>query len=558
MKTNASLSPRASFMATLACITLFAAPPLRAADITWNGNGENANWTTADNWSGDNRPPLASDNVIFSPVPARSVNLNGAQTANWLSILDQAGSTYTFGGSQLTLGSSGTSSSTAALRLASRTNAVFNNPVHFSATEGAMIDMVWIGATSGAGSLTFNNTVTSAGNLASLSRTFNLKSTVAFNGDITINNGDGRFTWATGGALDVILGGNNSWAEFYVYHSATILLASDGALPTGSELRNNHSNLPGTTFQAQGKARSYDVHLILGASNINDSTGRTIFSGQYDLAFTGTTELYRNAHLQVDDIRLTLSGNWIQTGDRGVTKEGGGTLVLGSNATTTHTYRGATTVSAGTLLVNGNLADTSATEDAVSVAAGATLGGIGIIGRATTLAAGATLSPGDSAINDGIGTLTFGPGGLLGTAGDATFRLELNGAGTTHDRIVTGGGLALGEGNTFTFEFTNLGEGELAANQWITLWSNSTAWGDNFTANTFAFGTPGGGLEGGEFRLSGNDLQVRFAAIPEPSSLALVATALFGLLAGRRFRKNQGLLTQREMRIKLNHCVNRP
>jgi fibronectin-binding autotransporter adhesin len=86
-----------------------------------------------------------------------------------------------------------------------------------------------------------------------------------------------------------------------------------------------------------------------------------------------------------------------------------------------NTYSGSTSVSAGTLLVNG---DQSGATGAVTVAAGASLGGTGIVGGATTIQSGATLSPGASP-----GTLSFTQGLTLAAGGNYNWQI-LNATGT--------------------------------------------------------------------------------------------------------------------------------
>ncbi len=81
-----------------------------------------------------------------------------------------------------------------------------------------------------------------------------------------------------------------------------------------------------------------------------------------------------------------LAGQWVNnTGAAAtLTKNGGGTWVISGN----NTYTGITSVTAGKLLING---DQSSATGNVSVAANATLGGTGIIGGNTTIAANGKL-----------------------------------------------------------------------------------------------------------------------------------------------------------------------
>jgi fibronectin-binding autotransporter adhesin len=123
----------------------------------------------------------------------------------------------------------------------------------------------------------------------------------------------------------------------------------------------------------------------------------------------------------------------IITGSIAVNHVGSGTTVLnGAN-----TYVGATTVNAGTLRVNGSLGAASA----VAVNSGATLGGIGTVSGAVTVANGGTLAPGNSP-----GTITLGSLVLNNTSALAyeLGALQPPGiAGTDSDLINVTGALAL-------------------------------------------------------------------------------------------------------------------
>ncbi len=214
-----------------------------------------------------------------------------------------------------------------------------------------------------------------------------------------------------------------------------------------------------------------------------------------------------------------------------LTKTGDGTQIFTNESVAT--YTGATSVTAGTLLINGNFA---AATGNVTVSGG-TLGGSGVIGGATTIQAGGTLAPGNSA-----GVLTFGNGLTLG----GSTLMEINGLtrGTQHDGInVTGGALAYGgsmsivfgsaflTGNTSfdLFQFANTPSGNFSsvsstAFYQFTLNSGNSFNGADQFGNTWSFNHSTGDLF--------------FTAIPEPSAFAALAgLGALGFAALRRRRR---------------------
>jgi autotransporter-associated beta strand protein len=224
----------------------------------------------------------------------------------------------------------------------------------------------------------------------------------------------------------------------------------------------------------------------------------------------------------------------------GFVKSGTGTLILSGN----NTYTGTTTFSnatSGTLLINGN--QTAAT-GAVTVSTGNTLGGAGIIGGATTVNAGAFLTPG--AVENGTGVLTFNNG--LAMNGTATLQVLSAGVrGTAYDAIDIAAGAFTGNG-ALVINFASLlgdavsldlfGGATLTA---LPTFSSVTATG--LYSGAFS---PGGGVytlvSGGQtltLDMTTGDLLVTGAsAVPEPAVYGALAggLALAGALCTRRRR----------------------
>ena len=130
-----------------------------------------------------------------------------------------------------------------------------------------------------------------------------------------------------------------------------------------------------------------------------------------------------------------VSGTSAGTADGGLTKLGGGTLIL----TGANTYTGVTTVDAGTLAAN-NTSGSATGTGAVNVRSGGTLAGNGTISGAVTVENGGTLAPGELAVS----RLTLGSNLTLNSG--ATLAITLGGttAATGYDQVKLMGALTLG------------------------------------------------------------------------------------------------------------------
>jgi autotransporter-associated beta strand protein len=307
------------------------------------------------------------------------------------------------------------------------------------------------------------------------------------------------------------------------------------------------------------------------ANMVDDGTGNGTFK-------IGSITVTNPGRYTVDPTTVTSSGgapttaasgfsiNTAANVGGGLTKSGAGTLTLSG----LNTYTGPTTVSAGTLTLSHGSTNNIASSSKITLAPLTTLNVTGLSGGGIVLnsATGQTLE-GTGTI---IGNLTVGnnttiaPGASPGTmfqtgtqtwlnGGSFDFEIDNANAAAGGDpgwslMDITGGLVLTGLGpGGFTIDIDSLVHPSHAAAQLQVLPFTDYVWDfvhtttgiTGFNANLFTLDTTGFSTNtGGSFtiRQTGNNLELVFTSIPEPSTwrMALVGLLALGLFAWRQHR----------------------
>lgn len=385
----------------------------------------------------------------------------------------------------------------------------------------------------GTGLLKFTSNLTATG---SGNKTLTLLGSTAGTGEISgaIVNSTGTTAVTKTGGGTWRLSGLNSYTGVNSITGGVlevVHLANGGEVSSLGQTSNAASSLSlnGGTLRYVGTGASTDrrftIASALGATLDASGTGAVSFTNTTSPSQTGSTTSRTLTLTGTNTDANTLAANLANAGMTGITsltKDGAGRWVL-TGATT---YTGATAINGGTLQVNGSLAAGSA----VALNA-ATLGGTGTVnGLVTTAGTDSMIAPGTSA-----GTLSLA-GGLNAAAG-ATFDFEL---GTSSDLLSLGSGTFTGSTAAGGLRFNFTGTPGLAAGNPYTLLTFGLASGLNYS-DLVANVTPAGyqldgGFGTGGFLINADSLQVQFAAVPEPSSWALLAggVAMLGVVLRRR------------------------
>jgi autotransporter-associated beta strand protein len=378
-----------------------------------------------------------------------------------------------------------------------------NNAINFSASTATFSGTNDLNLGTGAVTVTSNLTLTVSGS------TLTLGGDIASATNTLTKSGTGRLVLSGANNLTgktVILGGTLQFAKrASLYNantanwtSANIIVSSGATLAVNVGGTNEFTSSDVDALRALGATSTgFRSGSSIGFDTTNASGGKFTYGSNISNPNSGANAL-------------------------GVVKLGSGTLELtGSN-----TYTGATAVNSGTLLENGTSTGSAFTVNA------ATLGGHGTINGLVT-------TSGVTSILDADGTFTLA-GGLNAAAG-ATFNYGL---GSTPDFLNLGSGVFTGStaANGLVFNFSNLGDAQAFTTYTLLTFGSSS---DLDVADLLAI-LPSGwvlntnfGTDNSGFLITSTSLQVQFAAVPEPSTWAMLigSVSLLFTLARRQRRR---------------------
>ena len=405
-----------------------------------------------------------------------------------------------------------------------------------------------VGTLSGTISLPSGTATFLAGNTSDSNlHVFTVNSTISGSGGLnTANNfnlGGGPFANSVG---TVILAGSNSFSGG---------AESNGV--AGSRLWLGNANAVRNSTLTVSIAGGLAFGSGIGTFNLGGLAG----SQNIALIDSGSAAVTLNIGGGINNNSSTYGG--VLSGAGGLTKSGAGTLTL-SNATI---YSGITNVTNGLLAISGS--GSIANSPVISLASGASLDVTGVTPSIFQLAAAQTLSGNGALLASGktveaAGTISAGNspgiltqnGGVLALIGDGDFNfqiLDADGvAGVGYDTysLTNSAALSLASlsiSNKYNINLWSLSStgpdvsgnalnfDGLANKSWTLFSTDSVISGFDqsfFSINTGSFnGTSGfsNNLNGGGFSVGltdgGTDLSLNFVAVPEPSSLVLLAFA---------------------------------
>ena len=377
---------------------------------------------------------------------AENLTLSGSGVSSGGALVSASGGNTVSG--TVTLNDDATITATGALTLSGVVSGAFN------LTKAGSDSLTLSGTNSYTGTTTVSAgtlSISGSGNISAAAVTLaggTLESTgssVTLANDITLGTGNGTVSVGSGKALtlsgvisgantltktgsgSLTLSGNSGYSGNTTVSAGTLVAGHNNALGTtaGSTTVSSGATL------AIADGISLAEGLTIAGAGVSNAGALQVTAGSATLS--GTVAMGANTIVGVSGTGLTLSGT--VSGGFDLTKSGSGSLTLSG----TNSYTGTTTVGGGTLVVTGTLNGSGA--GAVTVGNGATLAGTGTVNGGLTIQSGATLAPGVSGTNSGVGTLTVNGGLTIASGGTLSVDLA---SSSSYDQVAVTGAVDVG------------------------------------------------------------------------------------------------------------------
>ncbi len=365
-------------------------------------------------------------------------------------------------------------------------------------------------------------------------------------GTMVLSNTGNTYTGATtvrNGTL--VIGGNAGYGSGVLGTNPDTLVGSSGTVRLGDATTVGADNIALLVNGSHTVGRAIQI-------NNNNSTGATTIGGSNTSGkalFSGPVSVGRS----VTNIASVIGGEVEFNGTISESVTGSGLNLNGTGKvifSAANSYTGITTVTGGSLFVN-NSSGSGTGFGSVSVSTDGTLGGSGTIlpGTGNSVTVSGTIAPGNSA-----GTLNIGSSSNLTTLNiNGVYSFELSQAGLggaladsglssatgTHDVLNVFG--TTNFGSLSTVNVTSLGVtgfNSLESYSWRILTTNGGILNGLPTLGLVS-GADFAGLQSNfSLGVANGDLFLNFAAVPEPSTIALLSSVMIvGYFGRRRFGK---------------------